>query len=105
MSGKVTRRTPNASPRRYPGATSNSRPANRPAMPDIKEKAMRTLLLAITLAAASLASAHGEKSRPQKAPDYGKTEQHPFGRAADPKNAKRTIRVDMTDQMRFHPAE
>ena len=29
----------------------------------------------------------------------------PFGRAGDPKKAKRTVRVDMTDQMRFHPAE
>ena len=29
----------------------------------------------------------------------------PFGRAADPAKATRTIRVDMTDNMRFTPAE
>jgi uncharacterized cupredoxin-like copper-binding protein len=29
----------------------------------------------------------------------------PFGRAADPRKAKRTIRVDMSDAMRFSPAD
>jgi uncharacterized cupredoxin-like copper-binding protein len=29
----------------------------------------------------------------------------PYGRAADPAHAKRTIAVDMTDQLRFTPAE
>jgi uncharacterized cupredoxin-like copper-binding protein len=63
---------------------------------------MRALLLAIAVAAAPLAFGHGEQS---KAIDYSRVEQTPFGRAADPKKAKRTVRVEMTDKMRFHPAE
>lgn len=66
---------------------------------------MRALLFVIAMAAAPLAMAHGEKSHTQKGVDYSKAEEHAFGRAADPKKAKRTVRVDMTDQMRFHPAE
>ena len=66
---------------------------------------MRALLFAIAMAAAPLASAHGEKSDAQKGVDDSKAEEHAFGRAADPKKAKRTVRVEMTDQMRFHPTE
>ena len=66
---------------------------------------MRAALFAIAMAAASLASAHGEKSGAEKSADYSNAEEHAFGRAADPKKAKRTVRVDMTDQMRFHPAQ
>jgi uncharacterized cupredoxin-like copper-binding protein len=51
------------------------------------------------------ALAHGEKPHAAKGVDYSKAEDTPFGRAADPKKAKRTIRVDMTDQMRFYPAD
>ena len=63
---------------------------------------MRVLLFAIAVAAAPLAFGHGEQSR---AVDYSKAEETPFGRAADPRKAKRTVRVEMTDKMRFHPAE
>jgi uncharacterized cupredoxin-like copper-binding protein len=66
---------------------------------------MGVLLFAIAMAVAPFALAHGEKSRTQKGVDYSNAEEHAFGRAADPKKAKRTVRVDMTDQMRFHPAE
>ena len=37
--------------------------------------------------------------------DYSKAEETAFGRAADPEKAQRTIRVEMSDQMRFSPAE
>jgi uncharacterized cupredoxin-like copper-binding protein len=60
--------------------------------------------VAFTVCGAS-ALAHGEKPHAAKGVDYSRAEDTPFGRAADPKNAKRTIRVDMTDQMRFHPAD
>jgi uncharacterized cupredoxin-like copper-binding protein len=66
---------------------------------------MRALLFAIVMAAAPLAPAHDENSDRQKGTDYSKAEEHAFGRAADPQKARRTVRVDMTDQMRFHPAE
>ncbi len=51
---------------------------------------MRVLLLAAALALTPFTYAH---------------EVTPFGRPADPKMAKRTVRVVMTDAMRFHPAE
>jgi uncharacterized cupredoxin-like copper-binding protein len=69
---------------------------------------VRTIVMvALTgaLAAGSLSAvANGSKPR-QGAIDYAKAEEKPFGRAADPKKAKRTIRVDMNDRMRFSPAE
>jgi len=37
--------------------------------------------------------------------DYSKAEETSFGRAADPKKAKRTVRIEMSDKMRFSPAE
>jgi uncharacterized cupredoxin-like copper-binding protein len=65
------------------------------------------LAAAIIAASAGTGSAlgHGEKPPAGKGIDYSRAEQMPFGRAADPKKAKRTVRVEMTDQMRFHPAE
>jgi len=65
---------------------------------------MRLLLAAAILATSGSALGHGEKPSASTGVDYSKAEQMPFGRAADPKKAKRTVRVDMTDQMRFHPA-
>jgi uncharacterized cupredoxin-like copper-binding protein len=66
---------------------------------------MKALFLAAALAATPLAFAHGEKAHESKALDYSKAEETAFGRAADPKKARRTVRVEMTDQMRFRPAE
>jgi uncharacterized cupredoxin-like copper-binding protein len=66
---------------------------------------MRALLFALAVVAAPLAFGHGEKPQADRGVDYSKAEEHPFGRAADPKKAKRTVRVDMTDQMRFYPGE
>ncbi len=48
--------------------------------------------------------AFGHGDGPSSAMDYSKVEETPFGRAADPRKAKRTIRVAMTDDMRFQPA-
>ena len=65
---------------------------------------MKRSLLALTLMAASaLALAH-DKPHASGGVDYSKAEETPFGRAVDPKRAKRTIRVEMTDQMRFIPS-
>ena len=63
--------------------------------------------LAAAILAASVGSAFGHDAKPHasKGIDYSKAEETPFGRAADPRKAKRTVRVEMTDQMRFHPAE
>ena len=66
---------------------------------------MKPTILALTLAFAPLAFAHGDKAQAPKGFDYSKAEQTPFGIAADPRKAKRTIRVDMSDAMRYTPSE
>jgi uncharacterized cupredoxin-like copper-binding protein len=66
---------------------------------------MKWLVAATLSAALGTAFAHGEKPQARPGVDYSRAEQTPFGRAADPRKAKRTIRVEMVDQMRFVPAE
>jgi uncharacterized cupredoxin-like copper-binding protein len=61
-------------------------------------------VLLLAAAYAGIVSAHDEKPPAASRIDYSKAEEMPFGRAADPKKAKRAVRVEMTDQMRFHPA-
>ena len=60
------------------------------------------VILALALAATP-ALAHTDS--PKATIDYSKAEEKPFGKAADPKKAARTVRVDMADTMRFTPAE
>ena len=62
-------------------------------------------LVGVLLVDARPAEAHGDKHRKPSAIDYSKAQEKPFGRASDPKKAQRTIRVDMSDTMRFSPAE
>lgn len=64
---------------------------------------MKSLILVLTLGFAPLALAHGDKA--PKGYDYSKAEAKPFGIAADPAKAKRTVRIDMSDAMRFTPPE
>ena len=66
---------------------------------------MRLLILLLGIALSPAAFAHGEESRAAPAFDYSKAEALPFGIAADPREAKRTVRIDMSDAMRFTPAE
>ena len=66
---------------------------------------MRTMVAAIAaFGIAQGALAHGEKAGAAAAFDYAKAEPTPFGIAADPRKAKRTIRVGMDDKMRFTPS-
>ncbi|MDH4093366.1 MAG: cupredoxin family protein [Betaproteobacteria bacterium] len=65
---------------------------------------MRFLIATILAALAQPVLAHGEKPY-ARAFDYSKAEATPFGIAADPATAERTIRVDMSDTMRFTPAQ
>jgi uncharacterized cupredoxin-like copper-binding protein len=37
--------------------------------------------------------------------DYSSVEEHEFGKASDPEHAQKTVTVDMTDELRFEPAE
>lgn len=66
---------------------------------------MNKLLVAVLLAYAPVALAHGEKPGAARSVDHANAEHTPFGIAADPRKAKRTIRVDMLDSMRFSPAQ
>jgi uncharacterized cupredoxin-like copper-binding protein len=67
---------------------------------------MRLALAAIAaLGFVQAALAHGDKADAQKAFDYSRAEATPFGIAADPRTARRTIRVGMSDDMRFAPSE
>jgi uncharacterized cupredoxin-like copper-binding protein len=65
---------------------------------------MTRLLIAALLGYSTLVLAHGEKAQAPKAGDYARAEPTPFGIAADPKKASRTIRVEMSDAMRFTPS-
>jgi uncharacterized cupredoxin-like copper-binding protein len=51
------------------------------------------------------AHAHGDESHPLKPYTYdaAKVEERAFGREGDPKKVSRTIKVDMSDTMRFTP--
>ena len=63
---------------------------------------MRHLVAAFLLLAFGSAvgqHTHGSKTADPKAAETA------FGRAADPAKAGRTVRVEMTDQMRFQPAD
>ena len=64
------------------------------------------VLLALTgaLASGSMSAVANGNQHKQGEIDYSKAVEKPFGRAANPKTAKRTIHVDMSDRMRFSPA-
>lgn len=67
-------------------------------------------MLTVVMASMTLASvpafAHGDKQAAggKKEPKAISTEEKEFGREGDPKKATRTVRVDMSDKMRFSPA-
>lgn len=70
-------------------------------MPGIRNPAAR-LLAAAAFAAAPAAFAHGPAD-PAKHKAPAAVEQKPFGRAADSRNATRTIEISMDDRMRYRP--
>ena len=65
-------------------------------------KHLKCALVAFAIAAGG-AHAHGEKPHAAAAARAISADEHPFGREGDPKRATRTIRVDMSDTMRFRP--
>jgi uncharacterized cupredoxin-like copper-binding protein len=65
-----------------------------------------TVIAASTVLSASLTHAHGENAHAKaRKYDASKVEDTAFGRQGDPAKAARTIRVDMSDSMRFTPAD
>ena len=68
-------------------------------------KAFCTAVLAAgVLVFGQAALAHGDKPHAKKARPIS-TEETSFGREGDPKKAGRTVKVDMSDKMRFTPAQ
>ena len=63
----------------------------------------RILTLALGMAFAGAAWAHGDAKHAGKKARNISTDEHSFGREGDPKKATRTVRVDMSDKMRFTP--
>jgi uncharacterized cupredoxin-like copper-binding protein len=64
-----------------------------------------TLYFSMTLAAfvvAGAAASHDDKSEHH---GHAAASAAPYGRPADPADAKRTIAIDMSDQLRFTPAQ
>jgi uncharacterized cupredoxin-like copper-binding protein len=63
---------------------------------------LAALAAAVLMSPLPAAFGHGDSGHGKpKAVDYSKAEEMPFGRAGNPKNAVRTVRVAMDDQMRF----
>lgn len=58
--------------------------------------------LGVTAPSALAHGGHDEKSKPF---DASRVEDTPYGRAADPKKATRTVRIAMDDRMRFTPKD
>ena len=69
--------------------------------------ASNVALAAALIVTAPAALAHGDKHDDMKSPKARpiSTEEHSFGRQGDPKKVSRTVTVDMSDAMRFSPAE
>jgi uncharacterized cupredoxin-like copper-binding protein len=65
------------------------------------KQAVRWLAVAAALAAGPVL-AHGDSHSSKKKAEMKQTE---FGRTGDPQKATRTVSVDMSDAMRFSPAE
>lgn len=69
------------------------------------KKLHTAVLAAALLAFGQAATAHGDKPHAKKEARPISTDEMPFGREGDPKKAKRTVKVDMSDKMRFTPGE
>jgi uncharacterized cupredoxin-like copper-binding protein len=65
---------------------------------------VRTLAIVAALLTGGAAFPHSATHAKKPAYDYSKAQEMPFGRAADPARAKRTVKVAMGDTMRFTPA-
>lgn len=76
------------------------------AMTRSTERIRRGVLAAAVIVAAlsSPAFAHGDAKHQKKEARAISTEEKEFGREGDPKKASRTVRIDMSDKMRFTPA-
>jgi uncharacterized cupredoxin-like copper-binding protein len=68
------------------------------------DKPIRAAVAAALLFAFAGAWAHGDDSRSSQRKGATEVVEKAFGRSADPKSTARTIRVEMSDTMRFTPS-
>ncbi len=68
----------------------------------IEKTALLSAVLSTALAANAFAHDHASHNAAKI--DRSKTEEKAFGKPADPKRATRTVKIDMSDAMRFMPA-
>src|SRR5688572_2178161 len=95
----TTNRNPS---RKRPRTTSQGKTMTRSTEP---KRVIRAIAFAAALAALSTpVYPHGEAKHEKKAAKPISTEEKPFGREGDPKKASRTVKVDMSDKLRFTPA-
>ena len=68
-------------------------------------KCLPTICVAIAIALASPAAfSHGDDHKPKAEKAGISPEVHAWGQEGDPRKAKRTVKVEMADTMRFNPA-
>lgn len=66
---------------------------------------MKTLIPLLLALALLPAMAHGDAHAAPKFAAAPADESYPWGRSGDPRNATRTVRVTMSDRMRFDPSQ
>jgi uncharacterized cupredoxin-like copper-binding protein len=67
----------------------------------VLKQTLMIIVTAMTLSGQTWAHGDAKKSADRKI----STEEHPFGREGDAKRTTRTVQVDMSDKMRFSPAQ
>jgi len=65
----------------------------------------KIILLAVSLVYLGATFADGDATHTRKETRHLAVEEHAFGREGDPKKVTRTVRVGMSDTMRFTPSE
>ena len=82
------------------------RTALKPALKPVLATALATTLALASASIALPASAHGDESHPAKkhAFDPSKVEERAFGHEGDPSKIDRTVRIGMSDALRFTPS-
>jgi uncharacterized cupredoxin-like copper-binding protein len=71
----------------------------------VKFNQLLPAVLALSMMVAGGAFAHGDEEHAARKFDANKVEPTAFGQEGNPKKVARTIKVDMTDNMRFTPSD
>jgi uncharacterized cupredoxin-like copper-binding protein len=72
---------------------------------ELAMKAAKALILLVAFAVSGPVAAHDKAPNRKTEKKQISTEEQAFGREGNPKKATRTVRIDMSDAMRFTPAD